>query len=123
MFPSHPITLPTNQIRRNANINQESRQRAKILTNQHQADLRAERIKTTHSEIVYKGHDLITVLQTKIKQNEYCELVLYKAKGETIVTPELIKVAQHEHFSKYKCEELKAFILAKKNLVKSHLPS
>ena len=43
--------------------------------------------------------------------------------GENVVTQELTKQAQHEHFTKCYYDKLKAFILARKNVCKSHLPN
>ena len=68
-------------------------------------------------------HDKLAVITGKIQQNEDCELLLCNAMGLNVISNALVKQAQHEHFVKCKCDELKAFILARKNVCKSHLPN
>ena len=66
-------------------------------------------------------HDKLAVITGKIQQNEDCELLLCNAMGLNVISNVLVKQAQYEHYAKCKCDELKAFILARKNVCKSHL--
>ena len=103
-------------VRRNADINQESKQRAKVLTHAHQVELREARLWEVRSETKRKIADKIYQLKLKLMENNECEKKLKEFVND-------ICNATHEDFDKCKAAELKAFIIARKpSLPKSKLP-
>ena len=112
-----------NEVRRLAGIQQESRQRAKILTIKHQNDLRFAVITQVESERKRKAQDKIDILQNKIILNEACERKICGMLGKMDVQREYMAQATHEILFNLYVDELTAFILARKDDVsKSKLP-
>ena len=63
------------------------------------------------------------MLKEKAEANKDCEIILCNTMNNE-VTFENIKLLQHENIVKANCDQLKAFILArKKDVCKSHLPN
>ena len=57
---------------------QESRKHAKILTNAHQVELRAERLANLRDEIRRKKDDHMSVIEYRVSDNKICKDKLQK---------------------------------------------
>ena len=89
------------------------------MTHSHQVHLRQERINLINSQIRRKETDKIAILRAKLIENERVEQKICDMMSENSVSE-----AQHEHFAKCIGEELKSFILARRdNAIKSKLPN
>ena len=101
------------KVRRDASINMEARQRAKILTHQHQVELREERILTLQAEVKRKDDDKREKIVSKLDDNEACE-----RKMCTLMKKEYdlshLKDVTHAIINKCTSPLLQAFILVRK---------
>ena len=112
-----------NRVSRDAGIQQESRQRAKILTIKHQTELRASVQIAIESEKKRKANDKKNILRDKIHQNELSEKKICSLLGKPNISREHMSDATHEILYKLTGDELKAFILARNDKIsKSNLP-
>ena len=107
----------------NKKIAQESRQRAKILTHAHQVELSAERSAIIKAEIHYNKSYPMSVLEAQVSGNKNCKDRYRKLMEEDGLDETDFSNVSHEVLEKIKGDELKIFILARKQDVpKSKLP-
>ena len=110
------------EVRRDATITQEHRQRAKCLTHVHQQSLREERINLIKAEIERKKADAVAKLHAKLRNNFDCEKKLFLLMKVNTDVKHLMNVTMANLMS---CsgDLLKAFIIVRKdNLLISRLP-
>jgi hypothetical protein len=100
------------EVRRDATITQESRQRAKNLTHVHQAELRDEKREQVRAEVVRKEADKRNKSESQLKIAEECEEKIRELMAGDESTE--ISQATLEHFSKCKRDQLKAFVTVRK---------
>lgn len=117
------INIQGNYVRRESTITQESRQRAKCLTHEYQAEQRMERKIQLEAEVSRKKVEAANKLVQKIGKNDNCVMKICKILGRD-QSEEHLEDASMEDFSKLLNADLESFILVrnKDNQVKSKLP-
>lgn len=98
------------EVRRDATITQEARQRAKNLTHVHQVELRKERQEQIQAELTRKQADKQNKNSSQLAFNRKCEESL-----RALMSSEQTEISDStlEHFFKCKKDELKGFIAAR----------
>ena len=116
--------VDSKKVRRDSGINQENRQRAKVLTHSHQVDLRAQVQDEMREKLKKKAADKTAVLERRLMLNDDCELKMCQMMGSEDRCENLLKNINHEIIAKCNSDELKAFITARcENLPLSKLPN
>ena len=102
------------EVRRDATITQEHRQRAKFLTHIHQQSLREERINLIKAEIERKKADTVAKLHAKLRNNFDCEKKLFLLMKVNTDVKHLMNVTMANLMS---CsgDLLKVFIIVRKD--------
>ena len=110
-------------VRRIETITQESRQRVKISTHAHQAKLRAERPDNLKSKIQRKRYYHMSFLEARVSDNKNQEDNIRKLMKQDGLDETYFAYFLHEVLEKIKSNELKIFIVARKqDVYKSKLP-
>ena len=112
------------RIRRESNINQESRHRAKNLTHKHQVELRAEQENEIELELAHKKSLKIAELERKVLDNEDCEKKMRELLQQNGIETTIGTMLDHHVISKCTGLQLKAFVMARRpDLLVSKLPN
>ena len=112
------------RVRRDSGINQENRQRAKVLTHSHQVDLRTQVQDEMREKLKKKAADRMAILERRLVLNDGCELKMCRMMGKEDICEDTIKNVNHEIIAKCNSDELKAFITARNpDLPISKLPN
>ena len=100
-------------IRRDATIAMEARQRAKVLTHEHQIELREERTAIQLAELKRKNDNKVDKCMNTLSDNKICEQKMCTLMGKDYDITHLNDVP-HNIISKCTAPLLKAFILCRK---------
>ena len=112
------------KVRRDSGIKQENRQRAKVLTHNHQVELRAQIQDEMQQKLKKKAADKISVLERSLILNDECESKMCQMMGREDRCEDILKNINHEIIVKCNSDELRAFITGRNlDLPVSKLPN